>query len=199
MMARARQPQGTWGSFFAVIAMIGLIAAWALVPAKVVEEAWQAEQRQIIAIAGERSDAWIKSRIAGLIADAARDAAQEAEKLGNSGLEQWLKSRIYTSIVWITLVAYRVSELLMWMLLGFPLILGASVDGFYVREIRKTAFISQSPIRHKIGVHFFRLVSIALILVLLLPIPMPFVAAPAVVAFLALSLWLWVANLQKRI
>lgn len=198
-MARARQPQGTWGSFFAVIAMVGLIAAWALVPAKVVEEAWQAEQRQIIAIAGERSDAWIKSRIAGLIADAARDAAQEAEKLGNSGLEQWLKSRIYTSIVWITLVAYRVSELLMWMLLGFPLILGASVDGFYVREIRKTAFISQSPIRHKIGVHFFRLVSIALILVLLLPIPMPFVAAPAVVAFLALSLWLWVANLQKRI
>lgn len=80
-----------------------------------------------------------------------------------------------------------------------PLILAASVDGFYVREIRKMAFTSQSPIRHKIGIHAFKMVSLAMVAWLCLPIPMPIVAAPAVVCFVAVSLWLWVANLQKRL
>jgi hypothetical protein len=114
-------------------------------------------------------------------------------------MERWLADRIYASVLWGTTVAYRAYALLMWGLLGIPLILAASVDGFYVREIRKTAFISQSPIRHKIGVHFFRLVSIAMVLWLFLPVPMPIIAAPAVVCFMALSLWLWVGNLQKRL
>ncbi|GLW61525.1 hypothetical protein Hthe01_18740 [Hydrogenophilus thermoluteolus] len=197
-MTRERQ-QGSWGAFFATLALIVLMATWAFVPAKVVEEAWQSEQRQVLAIAGERSDAWIKSQVAGLLADAARAAAQDAGKLGDSGLERWLKGRIYMSVLWLSLIAYRASELLMWMLLGIPLILAASVDGFYVREIRKTAFISQSPIRHKIGVHFFRFVSIATIVMLLMPLPLPIITAPAVVVFFAISLWLWMANLQKRI
>lgn len=199
MSNQRTRTQGNWGAFFAVILFVGLIVLWALIPIQVIESSWQAEQNQISALSGGRSDSWIKSQAAAILADAAKDVEKAVDSLGDSQIEQWLKGRAYVTILWGSLAAYRVSELLMWSLLGIPLILAASVDGFYVREIRKTAFISQSPIRHKIGIHFFRLVSIAMVLWLFLPIPMPIIAAPAVVCFMALSLWLWVGNLQKRL
>ena len=142
---------------------------------------------------------WIKSQAISAMNGMAKDAEKAARDLGESGIERWLADRIYASVMWVATAAHRAAALMMWLLLGIPLILAASVDGFYVREIRKTAFISQSPIRHKIGIHFFRLVSIAMVLWLFLPIPMPIIAAPAVVCFMALSLWLWVGNLQKRL
>jgi hypothetical protein len=103
------------------------------------------------------------------------------------------------SALWGGTVAYRVFTLLMWLIIGIPLIIAASIDGLYVREIRKTSFISQSPIRHKIGIHLFSLVNIALVFWLIMPVPMPIIAAPAVVCFIALSLWLWAGHLQKRL
>ena len=120
-------------------------------------------------------------------------------ELGDSLLEHWLRGRVYVSLLWIALVTYRAFALLMWGLIGIPLLMATSVDSFYVREIRKTAFVSQSPIRHKLGMHFFRLVSVALVLWLCLPMAMPIIAAPAVIVFMAISLWLWVSNLQKRL
>ncbi|MDR9065318.1 hypothetical protein FEP28_05483 [Burkholderia multivorans] len=149
--------------------------------------------------AGQRTEMWIKSQALSAMSGIAKDAEKAARDLGGSGIERWLADRVYASVMWIATASHRAYALMMWLLLGIPLILAASVDGFYVREIRKAAFISQSPIRHKIGIHFFRLVSIAMVLWLFLPIPIPIIAAPAVVCFMALSLWLWVGNLQKRL
>lgn len=191
--------QGEWGGFIATILLVGFVAAWALIPSRALEETWLAEKRQMAVWAGETTSHWILSQAAEFMSGAAREAAKAANDLGVSKIEKWLTDRIYASLLWANLVVYRAYALMMWALLGIPLILAASVDGFYVREIRKTAFISQSPMRHKIGVHFFRLVSIAMVLWLFLPIPMPIIAAPAVVCFMALSLWLWVGNLQKRL
>ena len=64
---------------------------------------------------------------------------------------------------------------------------------------RKHSFVSQSPIRHKIGIHFFRLITVAMVVWLCLPVPAPIFVAPAVIGFMAFSLWLWASNLQKRL
>lgn len=129
----------------------------------------------------------------------AEDAVKTAGGLGSSGIERWLADRTYASVLWLSIVTYRAYALVMWLLLGIPLLLAAAVDGFYVREIRKNAFISQSPIRHKIGVHFMRIVGIAAVIWLMLPVPMPLIVAPTVLLFKALSIWLWMGNLQKRL
>lgn len=201
-MATARQSgrqQGEWSTFVAVLLIFAFLAAWALIPTRMFEEILRAEMSQIASWGGEATREWVGHKTAEWIAGLSDDAQRQIERLGGSGIEAWLKDRIYASVLWASIAAYRVQVLVMWSLLGLPLLIAASIDGFYVREIRKTAFISQSPIRHKIGVHFFRLVTIAMMAWLLLPLPMPLVAAPAVIVFAAVSLWLWVGNLQKRL
>ena len=198
-MARQGQKRGEWGSFFAVLLLIGFLAAWALIPVRVIDATWQAEQQQMTRWAGEGANQWIVLQTASALSETATDAGKAASSLSKSDIERWLTDRIYASLIWGNLITYRSFTLLMWGLLGIPFVLAASVDGFYLREIRKTSFVSQSPIRHKIGIHFFKLVSVAVLVWLCIPVPMPFIAAPTVICFLALSLWLWVGHLQKRL
>jgi hypothetical protein len=198
-MARQEQKRGEWGSFIAVLLLIGFLASWALIPVRVIDATWLAEQQQMTRWAGEGAHQWIVLQTASALSETAKDAGKAAASLSNSDIERWLTDRIYASLIWGNLITYRSFTLLMWGLLGIPFVLAASVDGFYLREIRKTSFVSQSPIRHKIGIHFFRLVSLAILVWLCIPVPMPFIAAPTVICFLALSLWLWVGHLQKRL
>lgn len=199
MPRNEQRKRGEWATFIATLLVAGLLAAWALIPTKVLEATWQVEQQQMSAWAGESANRWILSQAVGAMNGTARDAERTVSSLCDSGVERWLTDRIYASLLWANLIVYRAHALMMWGLLGIPLILAASVDGFYVREIRKTAFISQSPIRHKIGVHSFRLVGVAMVAWLCLPVPMPVIVAPVVVCFAAFSLWLWVGHLQKRL
>lgn len=198
-MVRHDQKRGDWGSFFAVLLLVGFMAVWALIPVRIIEATWQAEQQQMSAWAGERVNQWIALHTASVLSDIARDASKAADGLGQSGIEHWLTGRIYASLIWANLITYRVFALLTWGLLGIPFVLAASVDGFYVREIRKTSFVSQSPILHKIGVQIFKLVSLVVLVWICIPVPMPFIAAPTVIFILAVSLWLWAGHLQKRL
>lgn len=198
-MGEQNRKRGEWGSFISIVLVAGFFIGWALIPAPLLEHAWKAEQAQMAACSGENANHWILLQAAGTVSEAAKDAQRSVAELGDSLLEHWLRGRVYVSLLWIALVTYRAFALLMWGLIGIPLLMATSVDSFYVREIRKTAFVSQSPIRHKLGMHFFRLVSVALVLWLCLPMAMPIIAAPAVIVFMAISLWLWVSNLQKRL
>jgi hypothetical protein len=198
-MARPEQQRGGWGTFFAILLLIGFLAAWALIPVGVIDSTWQAEQQQMRTWAGDSANEWIARQTASALSATVMDAGKAAESLGQSDIDRWLTGRIYASLIWVNLITYRGFALLMWGLLGIPFVLAASVDGFYLREIRKTSFVSQSPIRHKIGIHFFKLVSLAVLVWLCIPVPMPFVAAPLVICFLAMSIWLWVGHLQKRL
>jgi hypothetical protein len=198
-MAAQDQKRGEWGALFAVLLLIGFLATWALIPARVIETTWQAEQQQMMTLAGEGANQWIVLQTASALSETAKDAGKAAASLSKSDIERWLTERIYASLIWGNLIAYRGFSLLMWGLLGIPFVLAASVDGFYLREIRKNSFVSQSPIRHKIGIHFFKLVSLAVLVWLCVPVPMPFITAPVVICFLAMSLWLWVGHLQKRL
>jgi len=199
MAGKTHHQSQQWTGFLAILALVGLVAAWALIPSVVLEQTWQAERAQLRAWAGERTEHWIATQALPAIVRMAEDAVKTAGGLGSSGIERWLADRTYASVLWLSIVTYRAYELVMWLLLGIPLLLAAAVDGFYVREIRKNAFISQSPIRHKIGVHFMRIVGIAAVIWLMLPVPMPLIVAPTVLLFKALSIWLWMGNLQKRL
>ena len=198
-MARQEQKRGEWGSFFAVLLLIGFLAAWALIPVRVIDATWEAEQQQMTRWAGEGANQWVIFQTASALNVMAKDAGKAAAGMSRREIDHWAMDRIYTSLIWLNLITYRSFTLLMWGLLGIPFVLAASVDGFYLREIRKTSFVSQSPIRHKIGIHFFKLVSVAVLVWLCIPVPMPFIAAPVVICFLALSIWLWVGHLQKRL
>ncbi|GAB1392989.1 hypothetical protein MASR1M60_11520 [Rhodocyclaceae bacterium] len=198
-MARQEQKRGEWGSFIAVLLLIGVLATWALIPVRVIDATWLAEQQQMTRWAGEGANQWVSLQTASALNVIAQDAGKAAAGLSRSEIDHWATDRIYTSLIWLNLFTYRSFTLLMWGLLGIPFVLAASVDGFYLREIRKTSFVSQSPIRHKIGIHFFKFVSVAVLVWLCIPVPMPFIVAPTVICFLALSLWLWVGHLQKRL
>lgn len=199
-MNNRRNPnQQSWGNFFAVLFIVGLFAAIALIPSKVMESSLQAEINAITQVGSEQTKAWISAKAAAFIEPTVESAKKQIAELGSSQIENWLADRIYATTLWIGIIAYRVQTMTMWFLVGLPLLLAATVDGYYVREIRKSAFTSQSPIRHKIGVHFFRLVTIALLIWLLLPIYVPPFVAPFAIIFAAVSMWLWVANLQKRV
>lgn len=191
--------RGEWGSFIAVLLLIGFLAAWALIPVRIIDATWLAEQQQMTRWAGEGANQWVNFQTASALNVMAQDAGKAAARLSPSEIDHWAMDRIYTSLIWLNLIIYRSFTLLMWGLLGIPFVLAASVDGFYLREIRKTSFVSQSPIRHKIGIHFFKLVSFAVLVWLCVPVPMPFITAPVVICFLAMSLWLWVGHLQKRL
>ena len=179
--------------------MVGVLAGWALIPVKTMETSWRTEQETMSAWAGEGTRRWIESQAGEMLNQVAREGEKAVNGMGSSQIDGWLAGRIYVTLLWASLVVYRAYVLMMWALIGIPLMLAASVDGLYMREIRKHSFVSQSPIRHKIGIHFFRLVSIVMVVWLCLPIPASVFVAPSVICFMAFSLWLWAGNLQKRL
>lgn len=198
-MAEAKAQTSNVGWFLATAALAAMAAMLALMPPKAMETVWKSEQAQITAWAGRSADLWVRGHAAGWTAALARDAKDASDMLGDSTLERWTRERIYVSLLWVNVIAYRAASLLMWVALGLPALMAASVDGFYVREIRKTTFVSQSPVLHRMGVYITRIMGVALILWLCAPIPMPAIAPPLVLIGCALSVWLWLSHMQKRI
>jgi hypothetical protein len=198
-MARPEKKRGEWGAFFSIVLMVGILATWALIPVKAIESSWHTEQETMAAWAGEGTQRWIESQAGEMLSQVAKEGAKAVNGMGSSQIDGWLSGRVYVTLLWASLVVYRAYMLMMWALIGIPLILAASVDGLFIREIRKHSFVSQSPIRHKIGIHFFRLVSVVMVVWLCLPVPAPVFVAPSVICFMAFSLWLWAGNLQKRL
>lgn len=199
MATRANTRTDGWGRTLLLIGTLVFMAAWALIPASVLEATWQAEQQQMASWSGSSTHDWIMAKVSVLTGSVTTGITKWTEVLGASAVEAWLAERAYATILWLGLAVYRSQALVLWSLVGIPVILAATIDGFFVREIRKTSFVSQSPIRHKIGVMFFRWVVVAVTVWLLLPTPAPIFFIPAAILFVAASLWLWTANLQKRI
>jgi hypothetical protein len=198
-LARPYKKRGEWGAFIGIVLMVGILATWALIPIKVMESSWRTEQESMAAWAGEGTRRWIENQAGEMLSQLAEEGAKAVDGMGRSQVDGWLAGRVYVTLLWASLIVYRAYVLMMWALIGIPLVLAASVDGLYIREIRKHSFVSQSPIRHKIGIHFFRLVTIIMVVWLCLPIPAPVFVAPSVIGFMAFSLWLWAGNLQKRL
>lgn len=198
-MAKKQEKQGEWSSFFAIVLLFCFVAALLFVPTKVLENTWQEEQLQMHEWAGDVASQQLLLQTSTVMLSIVKDANKSTGTMGNNQIETWLADRIYAWVHWFAMIVYRLYSLLMWSLIGIPFLMAACADGYYVREIRKTSFTSQSPIRHKIGVHFSKMVTLAMTAWLCLPIKAPIFAAPMVIFFMALSMWLWLGNLQKRL
>jgi len=198
-MAEPDKNGSAWGTFIAVILVLAFLVGWALTPSKFLEVAWKNEQQQMNDWAGGATNRWIVMQAADTFSQIAKEAEATMKTIGNSQTERWLSDRLYATVLWLNITVYRGFALLMWALLGIPLVMAAAIDGFYVREIRKASFMAQSPIRHQIGIRFFNAGLILLVLWLCVPITMPVLTAPVFGCILPFSIWLWIGNLQKRL
>lgn len=124
-MARQEQKRGEWGSFIAVLLLIGFLAAWALIPVRFIDATWLAEQQQMTRWAGEGANQWVTFQTASALNVMAQDAGKAAARLSRSEIDHWAMDRIYTSLIWLNLITYRSFTLLMWGLLGIPFVLAA--------------------------------------------------------------------------
>lgn len=198
-MTDSVRKQGSWAGFLAVVLLVGIILLWGLMPPAVIESSWRAEEAQLTTLGWEATHRWVMHQMGPMQVNLTTGTQMLAEGLGNNPFEQWLTGRLYVTLLWGSLIIYRFQLLLMWGLFGIPLVLAAVVDGFAMREIRKHSFVSQSPIKHRVGVYGFRGAGVSVALWLLMPIPLPALLCPAAYVGLALSLWMWVGNLQKRL
>lgn len=198
MAEKKPQKSEGWGLFIVITLLMALLAIWAFTPVKIFESTWQSEQREIIENGGAATNEWILSQSMAKMANFDKSASDSIEGM-DAGALVWLMERVEASVIWANLIAYRIYIFVMWVLLGMPLVAATVVDGFYTREIHKDSFISQSPIKHKMGVKIFHLVNFALIAWLIIPLPMPFILLPGITIVMAMSLWFWVSNLQKRL
>jgi hypothetical protein len=168
-------------------------------PYKIIESTWKSEQEQIIDYGGTETNEWLLSQSMPFVKDLATKLRSSAENSSASQVDAWLMERIDVSLIWINLFGYRLFVAVMWLLLCMPLLTSAIIDGFYTREINKDSFISQSPIKHKMGVKLTHYLLIAVVIWLIIPLPIPSWIIPCVMSVKAITSWFWISNLQKRL
>jgi hypothetical protein len=194
-------------TFVAVALVLGIVVVWALIPSSAIRSAWVAERAGVYAVAGAGEGALfgrtlddlegaLASDFRGLLGDV---RAIRQGPWDPAGFSDWLQGRVVVTWLWVGLIAYRLQVLMGWLLPGMPLTMAAYLDGQFVREIRKYAFVAQSPIRHSLAVRVLWIVLIGLVAWLIVPLPMPALLPPGLILAIAYALWLWVSNLQKRL
>lgn len=195
----SRSNQSPWISFFTVILLVALVATWLFIPRQIVQQAAEAEREQMVRWVGKAANEWINSRSVELLQELSREAAKVTSLEMNDAIKEWMIDRLYTTLLWCDVFVFRLYSIVIWLLIILPLLLAASADGLYSREIRKSMFTSQSPLRLRIGSSFFFFGMVLLFTWLFLPVPLPVIIAPLLIIVMAFSCWIWVANLQKRI
>lgn len=195
----SRSNQSPWISFFTVILLVALVATWLFIPRQIVQQAAEAEREQMVRWVGKAANEWINSRSVELLQELSREAAKVTSLEMNDAIKEWMIDRLYTTLLWCDVFVFRLYSVVIWLLIILPLLLAASADGFYAREIRKSMFTSQSPLRLRIGSLFFIFSMVLLFAWLFLPVALPVITAPFLMIMMAFSCWMWVANLQKRI
>ena len=142
-------------TFVAVALVLGIAAAWALIPPAAIRSAWVAERAGMYAVVGAGEGALFGRTLddlEGALASDFRGLLGDVRSIGQgpwdpAGFSDWLQGRIVVTWVWVGLIAYRLQVLMGWLLPSMPLTMAAYLDDQFVREIRKYAFVAQSPIR----------------------------------------------------
>ena len=194
-------------TFVAVALVLGIMVVWALIPPAAIRSAWVAERAGVYAVAGAGEGALFGRTLDDLAVSLAGDFRGLLGDVRSirqgpwdpAGFADWLQGRVVVTWLWVGLIAYRLQVLMGWWLPGMPLTMAAYLDGQFVREIRKYAFVAQSPIRHSLALRVLWIVLIGLVAWLILPLPMPALLPPLLILAIAHALWLWVSNLQKRL
>lgn len=198
-MASNKGRNNPWVNFFIIVLIMALVATFIFLPEEVIRQTAGAEREQMLLWTGKSASDWVGMRSAEFM----RELSEEYSKLTipdmNQTFKDWITNRLYTSLLWYDVFVYRMFSAVIWFLIISPLFMAASVDGYYLREIRKSMFTSQSPLRLRIGSIFIILSMIGIFAWLLIPLPVPVLTAPLLIIVMAFSCWIWTANLQKRI
>lgn len=198
-MASNRGRNNPWVNFIIIVLIVALVTTFIFLPEQVIRQTAEAEREQILLWTGKSASDWVGIRSAEFM----RELSEEYSKLTipdmNQTFKDWITNRLYTSLLWYDVFVYRMFSAVIWFLIISPLFMAASVDGYYLREIRKSMFTSQSPLRLRIGSIFLILSMIGIFAWLLIPLPVPVLTAPLLIIVMAFSCWIWTANLQKRI
>jgi hypothetical protein len=201
MAARQQSRMTGWSALTAVVVMVVFLLVIFALPVPVAEQSLEIERRQLVTngLGTEGMDSWIASQAADWTKLTIAMLNRNAGDGRGSQLAAYWAERLYVFALWFTMISYRAAALLMWSLIAVSILSCMIVEGFYIREIRKTTFSSQSPIKHKAGLMLFKWVGWAALVWIFLPFPMPFLLVPAAIVMVGLGMRTWVANLQKRI
>jgi len=198
-MARNTGRPNPWINFFIILLIMIFVVLCLFLPEEVIRQTAEQERRQMLLWAGESASKWVELHTAAFLRDLSLEAAKIDLYQINQTFKDWLRERIYAGLLWYDVFAYRMFSIVIWFLITCPFLIAASIDGYYLREIRKSMFVSQSPLRLRIGSLFSILSTVLMIAWLVIPVPLPSITAPALIIMMTFSSWIWMANLQKRI
>ena len=199
MAQQKKQTESNSGFYALILLLLVLLGIGLFTPYKIIESTLKSEQEQIIDYGGTETNEWLLSQSMPFVKDLATKLRSSAENSSSSQVDAWLMERIDVSLIWINLFGYRLFVAVMWMLLCMPLLTSAIIDGFYTREINKDSFISQSPIKHKVGVKLTHYLLIAVVIWLIIPLPIPSWIIPCIMSVKSITSWFLICNLQKRL
>ena len=125
---------GGLGVVVLIIALVlGIAAAWALIPPAAIRSAWVAERAGVYAVAGAGEGALFGRTLddlEGALASDFRGLLGDVRSIGQgpwdpAGFSDWLQSRVVVTWLWVGLIAYRLQVLMGWLLPGMPLTMAA--------------------------------------------------------------------------
>ncbi len=200
MAQQKKSHHSEWKSFIFGLAVLGVIATVILIPVEYLHRTYSAQREAVQWLLGDAEEAIYENSFQEadeMMQDGASAIASTAGH--DSPLAQWTRNRTEAIQVWTNLISYRLDMVLAWLLGMLPLIIAAFVDGYNVREARKYAFFSQSPIRHKAGIQAATFVFFLALVSIGAPLAISPLLVPASLLGIGFAGWLWISNLQKRL
>jgi hypothetical protein len=207
-MASTTENKRGFHSWMLILLIVGGFISAFFLPPSFVKAAWTADRASIRWVVGEvgeqqvfaKASEMINAETANTFAAMYRGAdSAGVGDFGNADVSSWAKERTMMLWFWWAVFTYRMQLLIGWVVPAFPLMVAFFMDGYYVREIRKSSFVAQSPVRHKIAVRTVMSSTIGTAFWTLAPIPLPVFIPIITVISASLASRTWISNLQKRI
>lgn len=200
-MADAHQDSsGSFSRFFFGLAIIVMVVLPFVLSPAYLERLLNAERASIQMLLGDAEEEIYEASYTSPPQEIETGLVDLASQVGSDKpIHQWASERVTVVWLWGTLLNYRITMLFSWMLCTLPLIVGAFIDGYFVRETRKFSFFSQSPIRHKVAVRGAISAFVSTFLFILTPLAFPPLLMPLSLLGIGVAAWYWISNLQKRL
>lgn len=181
--------------------LIGVMAFVALISPEYLQRVATGEKNALaVLLSDEHIAAFEKS--SAKMADEIGDSLLSGEvglSTGTDPISVWAEGRLHAVKEWVRLIGFRIEVFALWMTLLVPVVGAIVIDGYMVREIRKYAFLAQSPVRHKMAAKSMIATGFSIPISLFVPLEIPNLVFPVAILAMGCAVWLWAVNLQKRL
>ncbi len=200
MANNSKSEKSSWGGFLFALAVMGVIALAILTPLEQLQAVYAAQRESVQLLLGDAEEEIYQHSFSGQTDANVAGMAELSNSTGvTAPITSWMSGRNETWLIWANLISYRLDLVHIWLLSTLPLLVAAFIDGFHVREARKYAFFSQSPIRHKAGIRSAIMATVLAAASIAAPVIVTPLLIPGALVMLAFAGWLWISNLQKRL